>query len=787
MFKVLVTSLFISLSALFPAFAQFDGGSGTARDPYQITNIRQLQSIRDYPDKHYIITKNIEAKAADSLNKDAGFEPIGTEQNPFTGSLDGQYFTIYNLSIVRPDNENTGLFGFINGGTVNRVKLKNTAIQGGNITGGIAGKVADGAVQNSTVTGRISGHTYIGGIVGFNRGNIKQCETDVSVEGFSYVGGAAGINRGRVLRTRSMVKVTGTGHNAGGLIGSNYDGLVIESQAHGTVLADKVTSVGGLAGSNGGTIARSFSSTDVTGKTNVGGFVGNNYTGRIKWSYSTGDVSGLHFVGGFAGVNLKNSEIHQAYSTGAVSGTEDAGGFIGLNELPVHAGYWNQDASPGLASVHSGIDDGIQALPYPQFIGAAGLKAMNGFSFDTRWGYVSDGPPELLWTIPYFTITDLQTMPTIVSGDAAHFTLTLKNVGEIIDMQPVIVTDQNNEVILKSERKRLKGGDSTTLNLVWQTNTDTKGTFDLTFSTRQNRTNTHIEVRRLPSSVELKLPYDLEDNVSVSPTFEWEEAFLANTYELQLSENDRFDPVKYRITDIDTTFYKLDKKLEHQQYYHWRVRGINDDEKGPWSEQLEFITIVDRPEKVVLKYPENELNEAPIRPTFSWSETSRAEKYRLQVAQDDEFESVMIDTTVIAIDSSLVYNENLPSKKKLYWRMQAQNIGGKSAWSETRSFIPVLPPEDKKKKKRLDFALQQNYPNPFNPITYIRYSIPEPSQVKLEVLNMLGQTVATLEDDYKSSGWHTVTFDASKLSSGFYIYRIKAGDYTAAKKLSVVK
>ena len=81
----------------------------------------------------------------------------------------------------------------------------------------------------------------------------------------------------------------------------------------------------------------------------------------------------------------------------------------------------------------------------------------------------------------------------------------------------------------------------------------------------------------------------------------------------------------------------------------------------------------------------------------------------------------------------------------------------------------------------------QNYPNPFNPTTQIDYSLPKQTFVTISVFNLLGQEVATLVNSLKPAGVHEVTFNASDLPSGIYYYRIKAGDYTDARKMMLVK
>jgi hypothetical protein len=85
------------------------------------------------------------------------------------------------------------------------------------------------------------------------------------------------------------------------------------------------------------------------------------------------------------------------------------------------------------------------------------------------------------------------------------------------------------------------------------------------------------------------------------------------------------------------------------------------------------------------------------------------------------------------------------------------------------------------------YSLAQNFPNPFNPSTTIGYALPRRSHVTLTVFNSLGQQVATLVNGELDAGCHEVKFDASKLSSGVYLYQLRAGAYMETRKLIHVK
>lgn len=90
------------------------------------------------------------------------------------------------------------------------------------------------------------------------------------------------------------------------------------------------------------------------------------------------------------------------------------------------------------------------------------------------------------------------------------------------------------------------------------------------------------------------------------------------------------------------------------------------------------------------------------------------------------------------------------------------------------------------------FALEQNYPNPFNASTAIQYQLPEASEVRLIVCNLLGQEVRRLADGKEKAGYHVALWDGrdedgKPVGSGIYLYRLKAGRFSETRKALLVR
>lgn len=252
---------------------------------------------------------------------DIDWTPIGTYDNPYTGTFNGGNHTITGLKIDQSGTDNVGLIGRLgSGGKVQDVTLTEVNVTGGTYVGGIAGQT-DGTVENCSVNGTVTGRSQTGGIVGRNFSTISGCSAEGTVTGNTNVGGISG------------------------LCVPNYD-----------------TGTGSLIGS---TIEGCHSTAAVSGISSVGGVVGNLGNGcSLMACYSTGNVTatitdGYAFVGGVVGINGQGTVTACYHATGEItsSGGDRIGGIAGCNDQGTFtACYWDSNLNSGTGS-NSGTDD----------------------------------------------------------------------------------------------------------------------------------------------------------------------------------------------------------------------------------------------------------------------------------------------------------------------------------------------------------------------------------------------------------------------------------------------
>ena len=115
---------------------------------------------------------------------------------------------------------------------------------------------------------------------------------------------------------------------------------------------------------------------------------------------------------------------------------------------------------------------------------------------------------------------------------------------------------------------------------------------------------------------------------------------------------------------------------------------------------------------------------------------------------------------------------------KYFYRLKQLDFDGRYEYSDEVE-VDVIGP--------LTFNLEQNYPNPFNPSTKIKYSVPEAGNIRLSVYNTVGEEVGILINGYSESGFFEVTFDASNLTSGVYLYKLQSENSVQFKKMMLLK
>ena len=247
---------------------------------------------------------------------DAGWQPIGTAEQPFTAIFKTNNSsipnTIFNLKISRADESNVGLFGHI-GSTaeISGIGLLDATVEGNHQVGSLVGKNAGGQISNSYANGHVIGKGgAVGLLVGHSSGSITNSYANGEVSGEANgIGGLVGANHGEIANSYAMGSVVGSANNVGGLVGDNLQGTISNCYTTGSVSGSE--DIGGLVGlSNLGTLISNYVSGKASGKRYIGGLVGSNIGGTITRSYWDKTASKLE--GNTGGIGLLAGELQSA-------------------------------------------------------------------------------------------------------------------------------------------------------------------------------------------------------------------------------------------------------------------------------------------------------------------------------------------------------------------------------------------------------------------------------------------------------------------------------------------
>ena len=182
------------------------------------------------------------------------------------------------------------------------------------------------------------------------------------------------------------------------------------------------------------------------------------------------------------------------------------------------------------------------------------------------------------------------------------------------------------------------------------------------------------------------------------------------------------------------------------------------------------------------------------RVTIEWtaSEDNDFDYFRVYRGTTEYFDAAASTPIARIVDTK--YTDDLSTTgEKYYYQITAVDFSGnESNSSEEISEDNVITSVDDIQATPVVFGLQQNYPNPFNPTTRIRYQLPKNVKVSIMIYNILGTKVKALVDANESAGYHEIEWDGRDefgraVSSGVYIYRIMAGNFSDSKKMIFMK
>jgi len=398
---LLCFGLYSQTTAITPTY-----GNGSEENPYQIENLAHLRWLSENDkvwDKHFVQTADIDATETEEWNNGEGFSPIGADsENIFKGTYNGHFHTIKNLSINRPNSDYQGLFAFISGAIIEKLKIESAKIVGSSHISGIVAYSMSSEIYQSSVTGSITGEHTVGGISGYSSYSI-------------------------INKSQSSANVYASNDKIGGIAGATMSGTISQTSVTGTI--DGNNDVGGICGYNeGGDIQESFSDATLIARDNeakIGGIVGGNNNGNLLNCYSFSNISANEnsVIGGIIGYNW-NGSILNNYFAGTFGGNSSTKkGICGrgttYNPEDEYTNFWDKDVS--------GIDDGSA-----QAKSTAEMKNVKTF-FDTDWEFKlknstknipwnignskNNGYPYLNWQFPTDVGVDIATPAQLFTTD----------------------------------------------------------------------------------------------------------------------------------------------------------------------------------------------------------------------------------------------------------------------------------------------------------------------------------------------------------------------------------
>lgn len=295
---------------------------------------------------------------------------------------------------------------------------------------------------------------------------------------------------------------------------------------------------------------------------------------------------------------------------------------------------------------------------------------------------------------------------------------------------------------------------------------------------------TSVLFSQVPTSPILVEPPKEASVVSLTPTLTWDAVPGASCYFIYITDDTTLS-LPSPICMKTTTSYEVPANtLLPDVVYYWTVAARNTEGWSPFSTYFSFHT-ADNTVTGSITNLMNHVNSLSASGDIANNQANilnnRLEQAVFHLENDRKFVAILNLALFKMRVNILRASDMLTASDAAALIYSADGV---------IDLIQTLGPQgyvEKEIKPSREFLLQQNYPNPFNPITAIEYSIPDNSFVTVKIYDVRGKEVANLVNKYQQYGSYIVTWDASGLSSGIYIYKLTAGQFTASKKMILTK
>ena len=792
--------------------------AGTEQNPYLISNLANLRWLSECPEDWWIDddtqihvqqTADIDATETSSWNNGTGFIPIGHPSGVsnyweyFVGVYDGCGFIISNLYISATNEKNIGLFKYLKNSIILQVLLYNIEFSSssGFNAGGISGYSIDSSISESKVSGSIylttiGNYSNAGGIVGtLLWSQITDSDTAVTIHSYATNSWSVG----------------------GGIAGENIYANITNCYAVGDVYVEINGIVGGISGNmSASTITNSWTSGIVSGGHDNGGILGEGYGVTIINCWSSADVIGnslySNSTGGIAGYTWSNSQISDCFFTGTTQNADHSGGIAGIMQGSIQNCFSTGNISGrlragGIAGGSNGIIINSYTIGeiigiYPNGINCVGgiagtfggliqdcysaatVRGSNSSNTYSSYvggitGWIGDASiirtyfigevfsqnylnPDLAYSgglIGYISYQNANIQQSFLDGDASNTNL-------LVGHNSTPYNSIDNYVLTSESMNNIDTyiGNEWDINNTW--------VWDETINNQYPYLNgVECIYYNRPQNLQAEI---FEGNVYLS----WEapiQGIYGNFLMYKVYKNDI-------LIDQTTDLFFYDVEVELEELYRYKVKAVytNPDIDSPPSNSTRIL-IRD------LLPPENLISDVINNTVFLFWTSPTNNPLGFNIYKED----TLLAFQLISEEEFNQFIEYEVPNGEYTYRVNTVYEEGESP---DTSIIVIVDYVSEIEADFITFEtkLLNNYPNPFNPETVISYSLAVASILQIDIYNLKGQRVKTLINEYKPAGEYSVVWNGrddngQSVGSGIYFYKMETEDYSAVKRMVLMK